>query len=58
LARFTRPTGPSKPSANAQADIVALGRSLLDDPYCPLHAARQRRVRARWPEQYERGDIV
>ena len=42
---------------NAQADLVALGRSLLDDPYWPLHAARQLRVQARWPEQYERGDI-
>lgn len=31
---------------NAQADIVALGRSLLDDPYWPLHAARQLRARA------------
>jgi 2,4-dienoyl-CoA reductase-like NADH-dependent reductase (Old Yellow Enzyme family) len=42
---------------NAQADLVALGRSLLDDPYWPLHAARQLRVQARWPEQYERCDI-
>jgi 2,4-dienoyl-CoA reductase-like NADH-dependent reductase (Old Yellow Enzyme family) len=42
---------------NTQADVVALGRSLLDDPYWPLHAARQLRARAPWPVQYERGDI-
>jgi 2,4-dienoyl-CoA reductase-like NADH-dependent reductase (Old Yellow Enzyme family) len=42
---------------NGQADLVALGRSLLDDPYWPLHAARQLRASVPWPVQYERGDI-
>jgi 2,4-dienoyl-CoA reductase-like NADH-dependent reductase (Old Yellow Enzyme family) len=42
---------------NGQADLVALGRSLLDDPYWPLHAARTLRARVPWPVQYERGNI-
>jgi 2,4-dienoyl-CoA reductase-like NADH-dependent reductase (Old Yellow Enzyme family) len=42
---------------NGQADIVALGRTLLANPYWPLHAARQLRSRVDWPVQYERADI-
>jgi len=42
---------------NGQADLVALGRTLLADPYWPLHAARQLRARVAWPVQYERADI-
>jgi 2,4-dienoyl-CoA reductase-like NADH-dependent reductase (Old Yellow Enzyme family) len=42
---------------NAQADLIALGRSLLDDAYWPRHAARQLHAQVRWPVQYERGDI-
>jgi 2,4-dienoyl-CoA reductase-like NADH-dependent reductase (Old Yellow Enzyme family) len=42
---------------NGRADIVVLGRTLLADPYWPLHAAKALRRPAAWPVQYERADI-
>lgn len=38
-----------------RADLVALGRELLRDPYWALHAARDLDVDYPWPEQYVRG---
>ncbi|MEX2454735.1 MAG: NADH:flavin oxidoreductase/NADH oxidase [Rhodospirillaceae bacterium] len=44
--------------ANGRADLVVLGRTLLADPYWPLHAARALRAENfAWPKQYERSDI-
>jgi len=43
--------------ANGQADMVTLGRAMLEDPYWPLHAAKALRAEFRWPIQYERGNI-
>lgn len=44
--------------ANGRADLVTLGRTLLADPYWPLHAARTLRAEnVDWPVQYERSDI-
>lgn len=44
--------------ANEQADLVVLGRSLLHDPYWPLHAAAALKAGGvPWPVQYERGNI-
>jgi 2,4-dienoyl-CoA reductase-like NADH-dependent reductase (Old Yellow Enzyme family) len=44
--------------ANGRADLVALGRVLLFDPYWPLHAAKALRAKAvDWPVQYERANI-
>lgn len=43
--------------ANGQADLVLLGRAMLDDPHWPIHAAKKLGVRASWPVQYLRGDI-
>lgn len=44
--------------ANDRADLVVLGRTLLADPYWPLHAARTLRAESiAWPIQYERSDI-
>jgi 2,4-dienoyl-CoA reductase-like NADH-dependent reductase (Old Yellow Enzyme family) len=42
---------------NGQADLVALARTLLGDPYWPLHAAKALRADRPWPLQYERADI-
>lgn len=38
-----------------RADLVALGRELLRDPYWVLHTARSLDVKYQWPEQYLRG---
>ena len=38
-----------------RADLVALGRELLRDPYWVLHTARNMEVEYSWPEQYMRG---
>lgn len=44
--------------ANGRADLVVLGRTLLADPYWPLHAAtRLRAENLDWPVQYERSNI-
>jgi 2,4-dienoyl-CoA reductase-like NADH-dependent reductase (Old Yellow Enzyme family) len=37
-----------------QADLIALARELLRDPYWPLHAARSLGHDIKWPDQYER----
>jgi 2,4-dienoyl-CoA reductase-like NADH-dependent reductase (Old Yellow Enzyme family) len=44
--------------ANGRADLVVLGRTLLHDPYWPLHAASVLKAKSvAWPVQYERGNI-
>ena len=44
--------------ANGSADLVVLGRTLLDDPSWPLHAANELKARdVVWPLQYERANI-
>jgi 2,4-dienoyl-CoA reductase-like NADH-dependent reductase (Old Yellow Enzyme family) len=44
--------------ANGRADLVVLGRMLLNDPYWPLHAAKTLRAESlAWPVQYERANI-
>jgi 2,4-dienoyl-CoA reductase-like NADH-dependent reductase (Old Yellow Enzyme family) len=44
--------------ANGRADIVVLGRMLLNDPYWALHAANALKAKTvSWPVQYERADI-
>jgi 2,4-dienoyl-CoA reductase-like NADH-dependent reductase (Old Yellow Enzyme family) len=39
------------------ADAIALGRTLLRDPYWPRHAARELGVKLEWPNQYKRCEI-
>ncbi|MGB0629438.1 MAG: NADH:flavin oxidoreductase/NADH oxidase [Alphaproteobacteria bacterium] len=44
--------------ANQRADLIVLGRTLLADPYWPLHAATKLRAEnLDWPIQYERSNI-
>ncbi|NBP73466.1 MAG: oxidoreductase, partial [Alphaproteobacteria bacterium] len=44
--------------ANGRADLIVLGRTLLADPYWPLHAANKLRAEnLDWPIQYERSNI-
>jgi len=40
--------------ANERADLIALGRALLRDPYWPLHAATALGADVPWHPQYER----
>ncbi|MDP9372620.1 MAG: NADH:flavin oxidoreductase/NADH oxidase [Chloroflexota bacterium] len=39
---------------DGDADLIALARGLLRDPYWPLHAATALGVEIPWPSQYER----
>lgn len=39
---------------NGRADLIALGRELLRNPYWPLEAARMLNHEIQWPEQYNR----
>ncbi len=39
---------------NHRADLVALGRELLRNPFFPLLEARKRGIELPWPEQYKR----
>lgn len=43
---------------NGRADVVALGRELLRNPYWPLHAARALGADIAWPRQYLRAKPV
>ena len=42
---------------NGDADLVVLGRTLLADPFWPLHAAKELRAAVEWPVQYQRANI-
>lgn len=41
--------------ANGDAELVAIGRGMLHDPYWALHAANHLRVEVEIPRQYRRG---
>ncbi len=41
---------------DGRADLVALGRELLRDPYWPMRAARERGIDLQWPTQYHRAE--
>jgi 2,4-dienoyl-CoA reductase-like NADH-dependent reductase (Old Yellow Enzyme family) len=51
---ITQPEHAEEIVANERADLVALGRELLRNPYWPLQAARTLGVEIPWPEQYVR----
>lgn len=40
---------------NGQADLILLARKMLQDPYFPLHAAKELGIDIPWQNQYERG---
>ncbi len=54
---ITEPAQAAEIVASGRADLVALGRQLLRDPYFPLHAARALGVDVAWPRQYERAKL-
>jgi len=52
---ITEPAQAERIIAEGQADLVALAREMLRDPYWPLHAAAALGVDVEWPNQYLRG---
>jgi len=40
--------------AENKADLIVMARKLLQDPYFPLHAAKELGAEIDWPVQYER----
>jgi 2,4-dienoyl-CoA reductase-like NADH-dependent reductase (Old Yellow Enzyme family) len=51
---ITRPDQAERILAEGRADVVLLGRAFLNDPYWPLHAARELGADLIWPAQYRR----
>ena len=52
---ITDPNQVEQILGEGRADLVALGRELLRDPYWVLRAAYDQNVHYQWPYQYERG---
>lgn len=52
---ISEPTHADALVRNGRADLVALGRELLRQPYWPLEAAHELDATIDWPVQYERG---
>jgi 2,4-dienoyl-CoA reductase-like NADH-dependent reductase (Old Yellow Enzyme family) len=52
---ITEPEQAEAILAAGQADLIALARQFLHDPYWPLHAALALGVDLPWPDQYARG---
>jgi 2,4-dienoyl-CoA reductase-like NADH-dependent reductase (Old Yellow Enzyme family) len=54
VGQITTPEMAEEIVRNGRADLVALGRELLRNPYWPLHAARALGHDLAWPKQYLR----
>ncbi|QHS18086.1 NADH:flavin oxidoreductase/NADH oxidase [haloarchaeon 3A1-DGR] len=54
VGKITSPTHADAIVRNGRADLVALGRELLRNPYWPLAAARELGADVEWPTQYVR----
>ncbi len=52
---ITEPTHADALVRNGRADLVAIGRELLRNPYWPLEAAHELDAEIEWPVQYRRG---
>ena len=52
---ITEPTHADALVRNGRADLVALGREMLRNPYWPLEAAHELGADVEWPVQYRRG---
>ena len=55
VGKVTEPAHADALVRNGRADLVALGRELLRNPYWPLEAAHELGVDVEWPVQYRRG---
>lgn len=54
VGKITDPTHADAIVNNGRADVVALGREFLRNPYWPLKAARELGIDIEWPTQYVR----
>lgn len=54
IGLITEPAQAEQIVGTGLADLVFVGRGLLDDPYWALHAARKLRAEGDWPVQYAR----
>jgi len=54
---ITEPTQANAIVQDGEADMIALARELLRDPYWPLHAARELGYDIPWSPQYERAKL-
>jgi 2,4-dienoyl-CoA reductase-like NADH-dependent reductase (Old Yellow Enzyme family) len=57
VGMISQPAMAEEIVANGRADLIALGRLLLWDPYWPHHAAKHLRAEMNMPIQYARCDI-
>ncbi|WP_058365321.1 NADH:flavin oxidoreductase/NADH oxidase [Haloparvum sedimenti] len=55
VGKITEPEQADALVRNGRADLVALGRELLRNPYWTLEAAHELGVDVEWPPQYRRG---
>ncbi len=55
VGKITEPAHADAVVRNGRADLVALGRELLRNPYWPLEAAHELDADVEWPVQYRRG---
>ncbi len=55
VGRINEPMLAEEVIRNERADLVALGRILLREPYWPLRAAHELRVEIDWPPSYIQG---
>ncbi len=54
---ITQPQQANDIIHHGQADLIALARELLRDPYWPMHAARELHYDLTWPPQYVRAKL-
>jgi 2,4-dienoyl-CoA reductase-like NADH-dependent reductase (Old Yellow Enzyme family) len=57
LGLITAPAQAEHILMTGQADMIALGRVLLREPYWPLHAARALGADVEWPKAYQRAKL-
>jgi 2,4-dienoyl-CoA reductase-like NADH-dependent reductase (Old Yellow Enzyme family) len=55
---ITEPAQANSIVQDGEADMIALARELLRDPYWPLHAARALHYDMPWSPQYERAKLA
>ncbi|MBK9579006.1 MAG: NADH:flavin oxidoreductase/NADH oxidase [Fibrobacterota bacterium] len=55
VGMVTTPPQAQEILAKGQADVVFLGRALLQDPYWPVHAAHAMGITGSWPATHLRG---